>query len=77
MNWDGLALIGGDFNLVRSPEDKSNRNVDFRWIDRFNPWVELWALMEIGLSGRAFTWGNNQEDLIMSRIDRIFLFHSV
>jgi hypothetical protein len=24
------------------------------------------------LSGRSFTWANNQENLIMSRIDRIF-----
>uniref|UniRef100_A0ACD5Z2B2 Uncharacterized protein n=1 Tax=Avena sativa TaxID=4498 RepID=A0ACD5Z2B2_AVESA len=65
-------MIGGDFNLIRSPEDKSSGNIDFRWVDRFNEWVEIWALMEINLAGRAYTWGNNQENLIMSKIDRIF-----
>ena len=70
-NWDGPTMVGGDFNLVRSQEDKSNANVDYRWVDRFNAWVEIWGLIEIGLAGRAFTWGNNQENLIMSRIDRI------
>jgi hypothetical protein len=32
----------------------------------------MWALMEIGLAGRSFTLGNNQSNMIMSRIDRIF-----
>ena len=40
-NWDGPAMVGGDFNLVRSQEDKSNGNVDYRWVDRFNAWVEI------------------------------------
>jgi endonuclease/exonuclease/phosphatase (EEP) superfamily protein YafD len=30
LNWDGPALIGGDFNLVRFTKDKNNDNVDFR-----------------------------------------------
>ena len=72
LNWDGPALIGGDFNLVRSQQDKSNGSVDQKWADRFNAWIDLWALMEIGLAGRAYTWSNNQENVIMSRIDRIF-----
>ena len=72
VNWDGPAIIGGDFNLVRSQTDKSNGAVDFKWVDKFNAWVEIWALMEINLTGRTFTWSNNQDNLVMSRIDRIF-----
>jgi hypothetical protein len=37
-----------------------------------NSWIDMWALVEIGLAGRSFTWGNNQSNMIMSRIDRIF-----
>jgi endonuclease/exonuclease/phosphatase family metal-dependent hydrolase len=66
-------MIGGDFNLVRAQSDKSNGNVDFRWVDRFNAWVDMWSLIEIGLTGRSFTWSNNQENRIMSKIDRIFV----
>jgi hypothetical protein len=65
-------MIGGDFNLVRYQSDKSNGVIDFKWADKFNVWVEMWALVEIGLAGRSFTWGNNQSNMIMSKIDRIF-----
>jgi hypothetical protein len=32
----------------------------------------MWALLEIGLAGRAYTWSNNQEDQVMCKLDRIF-----
>ena len=32
----------------------------------------MWDLIEINLTGIFFTWGNNQETMVMSRIDRIF-----
>jgi hypothetical protein len=69
-------MIGGDFNLVRSQSDKSNGVIDFKWADKFNAWVDMWALVEIGLAGRSFTWSNNQSNRIMSRIDRIFCITS-
>jgi hypothetical protein len=72
LNWNGPFLIGGDINLVRCQNDKINGNVNFKWIDSFNAWIDLWALIEIGLAGRSFTWYNNQGNRIMSKIDRIF-----
>jgi hypothetical protein len=38
-------MIGGDFNLIRSSEDKNNSNIDYKWVDKFNTWVEMWALL--------------------------------
>jgi hypothetical protein len=32
LHWEGAAIIGGDFNLVRSQVDKSNGNIDHRWL---------------------------------------------
>jgi hypothetical protein len=32
----------------------------------------MWALLEINLAGRAYTWGNNQENQVMCRLDRVF-----
>jgi hypothetical protein len=29
-------MIGGDFNLIRSSEDKNNLNIDYRWVDKFS-----------------------------------------
>jgi hypothetical protein len=70
--FQGHTIIGGDFNLVRFQEDKSNGVIDHKWSDKFNAWVEIWSLLEVKLSCRKFTWGNNQDNLIMSTIDRFF-----
>jgi hypothetical protein len=34
--------------------------------------VEIWSILEVKLGNRQFTWGNNQENLIMSNIDKVF-----
>jgi hypothetical protein len=65
-------IIGGDFNLVRYLVDKSNRRVDFKWCDKFNEWIDKHYLVEINLSGRGYTWSNNQQNQILSYIDRVF-----
>lgn len=66
------TLIGGDFNLVRYQKDKSNGIVDFKWCEKFNEWINIWNLLGIHLSGRQSTWANNQENTILSKIDRVF-----
>jgi endonuclease/exonuclease/phosphatase family metal-dependent hydrolase len=32
----------------------------------------MWALLEIGVSGRIYTWGTKQENPVMCKLDRIF-----
>lgn len=64
--------LGRDFNLVRFQCDKSNGNIDHKWSDKFNAWVDIWSLLEVKLSNRKFTWRNYRENLIMSNIDRVF-----
>jgi hypothetical protein len=44
--------------------------IDFKCVNKFNAWVEMCALIEIGLAGRSFDWGNNPSNLIMSIIDK-------
>jgi hypothetical protein len=39
----------------------------------FNDWVNKWGLIELDLRNRKFTWTINQENLVMARIDRVFL----
>jgi hypothetical protein len=67
-----LLSCGGDFKLVRYQKDKSNGVVDFRWCDRFNEWIDKHILLEINLMGRSFTWSNNQDNPILSHVDRVF-----
>ena len=66
------TLVGDDFNLVSFKYDKSNGNINHRWSDKFNAWVEIWSLLEIKLSSRKYTCANNQQDIIMFTIDRLF-----
>lgn len=39
----------------------------------FNDWVNKWALMEINIANRSFTWSNNQDNPIFAAIDRVFV----
>ena len=42
-NWEGPMVLGGDFNLVRNPTEKSNGMVDHVWADAFNNWINSWG----------------------------------
>jgi hypothetical protein len=35
-NWQGPTLVGGDFNLVRNQQEKSNRVINFHHVNAFN-----------------------------------------
>lgn len=71
-SWQGPVMLGGDFNLVRNPADKSNSLVNFKWVDLFNDWISKWGIIELELRNRRYTtWTNNQENLVMARIDRV------
>jgi hypothetical protein len=72
-SWQGPFLLGGDFNLVRNSREKSNGVINQKWVDAFNNWVDLWGLIELDPSNRAFTWTNNQANPILARLDRIFV----
>jgi endonuclease/exonuclease/phosphatase family metal-dependent hydrolase len=52
--------------------DKSNGVVNLKWCGEFNEWIHKHSLMEIKLVERCFTWSNNQENAIMTHIDRVF-----
>lgn len=63
-------LVGGDFNLIRLAAEKSSRNINQSWADKFNNWVNAAALMELKPTNRRFTWSNNQDTPIMAAIDK-------
>jgi exonuclease III len=54
-------LIGGDFNIIHSPQEKNNNNYDARWPFVFNAIIESINLREIVLSGRQYTWASRRE----------------
>jgi hypothetical protein len=66
-------LLGGDFNILRRPEDKNNDNFNPRWPCIFNSIIEHLDLREIGLSGRQFTWANRRSTPTFEKLDRILV----
>ena len=71
--WAGPTLVGGDFNLIREASDKSTGAINQHWADLFNDWINKFGLLEIKINGRKYTWGNNQDNLVMATIDRVFM----
>jgi hypothetical protein len=71
--WDGPTLIGGDFNLIRESKEKSSGNINQHWANLFNDWANRFDLIEIKSPDRMYTWANNQENLIMAAIDKVFV----
>jgi hypothetical protein len=67
-----LSLEGGALIWLGFMKDKNNNKVDLKWCEKFNEWIDKSSLLEINLLGRCFTWYNNQENAIMSHIDRVF-----
>jgi endonuclease/exonuclease/phosphatase family metal-dependent hydrolase len=66
-------LAGGDFNLNRFLSDKSNGRINLKFADCFNDWINKWGLIELNPSNRKFTWSNNQDNLVLAKLDRIFV----
>jgi hypothetical protein len=53
--WQGPTLVGGDFNLVRTQNEKSNKIVIFSHTMAFNEWIHRWGLIEYKDPIRIFT----------------------
>jgi exonuclease III len=71
--WTGPTLVGGDFNLIREASEKSTGLINQHWADLFNDWINKFGLLELKINGRKYTWGNNQDNLVMATIDRVFM----
>ena len=66
-------LIGGDFNIMRGPQEKSRGNFSNRWPFLFNAVIDAYNLRELELSGRQFTWANNLPNQTFEKLDRVLV----
>jgi hypothetical protein len=65
------VLIGGDFNILRSPEEKNNGNYNDRWPFLFNVVIDGLNLKELDFSSRKYTWANSLAHPTYEKLDRI------
>ena len=66
-------LIGGDFNLIRSCEEKNSANYNFPVIRDFNNFIGKYQLREVARSGGKYTWTNKQLSLTLVTLDRFLM----
>ncbi|XP_073360452.1 uncharacterized protein [Aegilops tauschii subsp. strangulata] len=67
------VVVGGDFNLLRSAEDKNNGLVNFPRMQLFNDCIADLGLRELDRIGARFTWTNRQADPTLSVLDRVLV----
>ena len=67
------CVFGGDFNLIRRINERNKIKKLPKWSFYFNSIIEHWGLKELDLSGRSYTWSNNQEDPLFAKLDRILV----
>ena len=66
-------VIGGDFNIIRGPEEKNNNNYNDKWPFLFNAIIDSLNLREIQMSGRKYTWSNNLHRQTFEKLDRVLV----
>jgi len=66
-------LMGGDFNLIRGPNEKNNDRYDDRRPSLFNAVISSLDIREIELSGRKFTWAHSLPEPTYERLDRVLV----
>jgi hypothetical protein len=72
-NTEDPFLIGGDFNMIRFPWEKSTDNTNNTWMDNFNNFIRDNSVKEMQRKGSKFTLSNKQENPVMSVLDRVLM----
>lgn len=76
MSDDIKWLTVGDFNLMRSPENRNKDGGNFNEMLGFNNAISRLRLVEIPLKGCKYTWTNNQPSPLLERLDWFFSSNS-
>uniref|UniRef100_A0A2N9HEY0 Reverse transcriptase domain-containing protein n=1 Tax=Fagus sylvatica TaxID=28930 RepID=A0A2N9HEY0_FAGSY len=71
--WDVPWCVGGDFNVVRFPAEKSHSTSFTSAMHDFSDFISVQGLIDTPLLGGKFTWSNGRSIDARSRLDR-FLF---
>ena len=66
-------IVMGDFNLIRSLEDRNKSGGNISEILMFNEAISLLGIQEVPLQGKRFTWSNMQPSPLLEKLDWIFI----
>ncbi|GKC31773.1 RNA-directed DNA polymerase, eukaryota [Tanacetum coccineum] len=71
-NWNGESLIMGDFNEVRTSEERWGSCFNVQGAASFNSFISNVGLLDIQLEGYSFTWAHPSATK-MSKLDRFLM----
>jgi hypothetical protein len=66
-------MIGGDFNIMTSSEEKNNDRFNSRWPFLFNAIFDGLNLRELEMSGRKYTWENDLSMPTYEKLDHVLV----
>jgi endonuclease/exonuclease/phosphatase family metal-dependent hydrolase len=69
---DELWLFMGDFNFIRSQDNRNAPGGDVNDMFLFNDLTDHLGLLELPIKGRSFTWSNMQQAPLMEQLDWFF-----
>jgi exonuclease III len=72
-SWQGRVLMGRDFNSSRFTSDKNNGRINQRFVDCLTDWINRWDMIELNPSNKKYTWSNNQNNLVLAKLDSILV----
>lgn len=65
-------LIVGDFNLIRSPQDRNKPGGNISDMFMFNEAISALGLVDLPLQGRRYKWSNKQQPPLLEKLDWFF-----
>lgn len=65
-------LLVGDFNYIRSPDNRNKPGGNFNDTITFNDFIRTQCLIELPIKGRSYTWSNMKTDPLLEQLDWFF-----
>jgi exonuclease III len=69
----GPTIFGGDFNIIRTNEEKNKPGILSKWSILFNSIIKMYGLIELDLLDRLYTWSNNRCNPTFETLDRFLV----
>lgn len=69
----GPWCLGGDWNVIRYPTEKSSGSQITSDMLSFTDWINSQSLVDLPLGGTTFTWSNHQSSPTLSCLDRFLV----